>query len=80
MLQFIQEAVLYSFLAGVLAFLLLELFAPVLDQFTGKAVLASAVLGVEAYLAVALFVLGIGLVSGLYPAWFLSGFSVQHVI
>ncbi len=74
--QFLLDAVLLSLLASVLAVILSSLLLPWFNQLTGSVVrtnLFSHLPDVGWLLLVALLV---GVVSGLYPAWLLSGFGV----
>ena len=75
-LQFLLDAVLLSLLASGLAIILSALLLPWFNQLAGNVVrtsLFSHLPDVGWLLVVALLA---GLVSGLYPAWLLSGFGV----
>jgi putative ABC transport system permease protein len=78
--QFLGESVLLSLAALLLAIVVIELFLPYINQFTGKK-LALGFAGnnwsVFGFLSIALF---IGLVAGSYPAFFLSGFQPAKVL
>ena len=74
--QFLLDAVLLTLLASVLALLLSALLLPWFNQLAGSVVrtnLLSHLPDIGWLLLVALLV---GVVSGLYPAWLLSGFEV----
>lgn len=78
-LQFLSESVLISFLSLLLALLLVQLFLPVFNQLaTRKLALDFANIQLWASLiGIALFT---GLISGSYPALFLSGFNPVKVL
>jgi putative ABC transport system permease protein len=74
--QFLLESVLMSVLAALIALLLIHLLMPVFNQLAGEAVplpggLIPAVLGIAVV---------VGLLSGLYPAFFLSAFQPATVL
>ncbi len=78
--QFMGESVLFSFLALVLAVILIELALPWFSQFTGKSMTLSMIFAnwnpviiTAAWLALALF-------AGAYPAFFLSSYKPVHVL
>lgn len=80
MKQFLGEALLLSFVSMITAVLLIELALPWFNQLTGKALQVNyfdnaLVLG-------GLFVLGllVGIMSGSYPAFFLSAFRPVEVL
>ena len=73
--QFLMDAVLLSSVAMVLALLLCTLLLPFFNQLAGKIISTHIFehlryVGLLAWIAVA-----IGLLSGIYPAFFLSGFQ-----
>jgi putative ABC transport system permease protein len=75
---FLAESVIITLVAAFLGLLLLELLLPVFNHLSGKSLsLFHLGIGNIAGLVV-LFALLIGLVSGLYPALFLSGFGILH--
>ncbi len=78
--QFLGESALFSFLALVLAIILIELVLPWFSQFTGKSMALSMmfagwnpVIIASAWLALAFF-------AGAYPAFFLSAYKPSHVL
>ena len=76
--QYIGESMLITTLALVLAFILILALLPVFNEMTGKQLhlYLNAGLG----LTVAGVLLGTGLVSGSYPAFYLSGFNPVTVL
>lgn len=74
--QFLLESVLMSVLAAAIAMLLIRLLMPAFNQLAGEAIplpgsLAPMVFGIAVVL---------GLLSGLYPAFFLSSFQPATVL
>ena len=76
--QFLADSLLLSLLAMVLAILLSVIFLPTFNQLTGKVIrLQLFEHGTEAG-GLLLGTLVVGLLSGLYPAFFLSAFPSIH--
>jgi putative ABC transport system permease protein len=78
--QFLGESALFSFIALVLAVIMIELVLPRFSQFTGKSMTLSMVFAdwnpviiTGAWLALAFF-------AGAYPAFFLSSYKPSHVL
>ncbi len=77
--QFLTESTLYSLLSIVLGVLLAWAFLPLFNQLAGKQLVfpwGSQVL----FPIIGLAVIGIGLLAGLYPAFYLSGFRPAQVL
>ena len=79
-LQFLGESLILTFMALVLAIIVVELVLPPFNNFTGKAFELSVLLRPE-YLA-SLLALGtaLGIFSGLYPALYLAAFRPLNVM
>jgi putative ABC transport system permease protein len=79
MLQFFGESLILSFIALGFAILLIEILLPGFNQITGKELFISFS---EPYFICGIFLLTIfaGLISGLYPAIFLSSFQPIQVL
>jgi len=71
--QFLGEAILLSTLSFALAFILVELALPSFNEFVGKNLYPKT--NVYQALALPILVIGIGFISGIYPAFFLSAFE-----
>ncbi len=72
--QFLTESVVMSAIAGVIAIILINLFSPFLKYYTGT----SMFLSLSHPLTIPFFIatiLVIGVIAGLYPAFFLSRFN-----
>ena len=77
--QFIGEAILMAVLSAILALVLVGLMLPAFNQLTGKEiVLPLAQPGF--WLNITLITLATGLLSGSYPAFYLSGFNPIRVL
>lgn len=75
MAQFLLDAILLSLLAFIAALLLYLLFLPLFDRLCGKTI-ADPVAGHPLYLCWLLLpAILVGLLAGVYPAFFLSGFE-----
>ncbi|CAG5000083.1 hypothetical protein DYBT9275_02381 [Dyadobacter sp. CECT 9275] len=72
--QFLTESLLLSFLAGVVSLCLLYVLLPVFNQLADKTLVLS-VLDPENIVLYIGFIGAIGLISGFYPAFILSGFK-----
>ncbi len=74
--QFLVESVLMSLIAALVALLLIKLLMPAFDQLAGEAIPLPTML-VPGVLGIAVIV---GLISGIYPAFFLSSFQPAVVL
>ena len=79
MKQFFCESVLFSCLALPIAFLLIELFLPVYRELSGKQ-LSLNYLTWSTILGFSGLVLFTGMISGIYPALFLSSFQPVKIL
>ena len=69
--QFLTEAVALAFLALLLSLALVEMSLPLINHFSGKK-LTLNLLDPAIALAIIMLTFGVGIVSGLYPAFFVS--------
>ena len=79
-LQFMQEAILHSIIAFILAVLITELAGYSLDAIAGKSLINDLHINLPMIAALLGGAVLVGALAGLYPAWFLSGFSLTQVI
>lgn len=78
-LQFIGESVFLSFLAGIIAIIIVLLCLPAYNQFTEKQLFINFG-SIYTWLAFTGFILFTGLLAGSYPAFFLSSFRPVKVL
>lgn len=78
--QFLGESILVSIIAMIIALFLVELLLPYFNQFTAK----QLTLFSSDIVSKMLFLIGVilfcGLVSGIYPALYLSSFRPKHIL
>ncbi len=79
-MQFLGEAVIQSVLAMVIALIIVEIFLPSLNSFTGKHILTSFLLQPKLLVFTVLLSIVVGLFAGLYPAIILSSFQPLKVL
>lgn len=79
-LQFLGEAVLQSIIAMVVALILVELFLPSFNSFTGKLILSTFLVQPKLLAFILLLSLVVGLLAGFYPAIVLSSFQPLKVL
>ncbi len=73
--QFLFEAVVLAVVAGLLAVIITALLLPAFNQLTHKALSLQEITQPSFLAMVGMLILGTGLIAGIYPALFLSGFS-----
>lgn len=78
--QFLGESILTSLFAGLLAFVWVEALMPLFNTLSGKSLDSGLLLSFE--FAGSLLLLGVivGIVAGVYPAFFLSAFKPSAVL
>ncbi|MEB2786198.1 ABC transporter permease [Algoriphagus persicinus] len=78
--QFMGESFMMTTISMIFALILVYLFLPTFSNFTGKEFSLNFIQNPEYVLGLVTLVLIVGLVSGSYPALFLSGFSPAKVL
>ena len=78
--QFLTESVLTVFLASIFAIGLAVIILPAFNHFTQKDLSVFSTNSQLVWLMIAGFTLFIGLIAGLYPAFYLSGFRPAFVL
>jgi len=73
--QFLGESILVTILSAALAILLLKLALPVYQQLTNTAIIASQLFTVVNVALFVALIIVIGLLAGIYPAWFVAKFN-----
>lgn len=79
-MMFILDAVVISFIAAMVAFILITLFLPVFNSLTGKNLTLWSFGAYQPLLLLTAFAVIIGFISGSYPAWFLSRFKTTAAL
>jgi putative ABC transport system permease protein len=77
--KYIIEAELITFLSLILALILAESFWPAFLKFLGENIALSKLLDIELFTGLILLCVIIGLTSGIYPALYLSRFSLVRM-
>lgn len=78
--QFLSESVLISFIALILAAVLLTLVVPKFNELSGKQLVLNPIENITVILAFVGIAVVVGLIAGLYPAFFLSRFNPTVVL
>jgi len=79
-MQFLGEAVVQSFLAMLIALLVVELLLPGFDNFTGKFINPSFIVELKIIGFILAMAFMVGLLAGIYPAFILSAFKPLKVL
>lgn len=77
-IQFLTESVAITAIAAVIAAAMVELLLPSFNQLVGRELLVAKWPNLPRDIVIAIIV--IGMISGLYPALFISSFSVKRVL
>ncbi len=80
MWQFLAESILLSLFAGIVALLLAGACVPLIGTLSGKDLAYVNLFSARIILAMVAFSVSVGIVAGIYPAWFLSGFKAISVL
>jgi putative ABC transport system permease protein len=79
-IQFLTESILLTVFSYLLAQAIIFFALPYFNGLAGKQISFSSFYGVNALLSSFLFVLIIGVLAGLYPAFFISSFNIIKVL
>lgn len=79
-IQFIGESLIIAFFAFVLAVIIVEFTLPYFNDFAGKSIDLSILVSSEFIPKLILLWLAVGILSGLYPAFYLSAFQPISVL
>lgn len=79
-LQFLGEAVVQSFIAMLIALILVELLLPGFNNFTGKNIISTFLVELKILGFIFAVALIVGLIAGVYPAFVLSSFKPLKVL
>ena len=78
--QFLAESTLTSLIAVFLAVVFIELFIPLLDHFTGMRIALDLFTNPYPVIGLLCFGVIVGIISGSYPAFYLSSFSPVQIL
>ena len=78
--QFLIESVLMTLIALIVAVALVEIVLPYFNSFTGKLFTPDILIHPLFWVIIFMFCLLLGIVSGIYPAFYLSGFKPIRVL
>ena len=77
--QFLGESIFMTFIAGLIAMMIAELLRPPFNQITGETLVFNYFSGIL-FIKLLILILVTGLLSGSYPALFLSKFSPAEIL
>jgi putative ABC transport system permease protein len=77
--QFLGESLILTFFALLLSAILVEILLPLFNNFTGKTVDTGIVIQPASLVIGLLLLVTVGLLSGSYPAFFLSSLNTSHL-
>jgi putative ABC transport system permease protein len=80
MWQFLSESVLLSLAAAIIAIILAQAGIPLIGELSGKDLSHANLFTPLLFAGMAGFAVVVGLLAGIYPAWFLSGFKAIAVL
>ncbi|MEQ9405988.1 MAG: ABC transporter permease [Cyclobacteriaceae bacterium] len=78
-LQFITESVIVTFIAVLLSFIIALLLLPAFNQLAGKDLSLNDFGIFDLFLFFSLLTIVVGIISGLYPAFFMSSFEIVRI-
>ncbi|HTE12131.1 MAG TPA: ABC transporter permease, partial [Chitinophagaceae bacterium] len=78
--QFLTEALLYSFIATLIALVLVLLLLKPFNDITGKSLVFSSIFTGNIWLFILVLSLLTGLLAGIYPAFYLTSFNPVQVL
>jgi len=78
--QFLGEAVVQSLVAMIIAIIIVEVFLPGYNGFTGKHISSSFLLDLKVFSSLVAVAIVVGLIAGMYPAFVLSSFAPLKVL
>ncbi len=70
--QFLNESVVQTVIAGLIGVLLIDFFIPLYNQLSGKEITLLQVFSPFNIVIMSLIIVGLGILSGIYPAFFVS--------
>ncbi len=77
--QFLGEAMVLTLIALIIAAIMVEVLLPLFNNFTGKEIARGIIIRPWSILGGLVLLFGVGLVSGFYPALYLSNLDTNHL-
>ena len=78
--QFLSESVLLAVLAFLFSLLFIFLALPYFNALAGKQIEFSSYIGYKALIPELVFVVLVGIIAGIYPAFFISSFNIISIL
>jgi putative ABC transport system permease protein len=78
--QFIGESVMVTLISFILAIILIEVFLPHFNRLIGKEISIYHFSNLDVLLGIPVLVIVVGILSGSYPAFFLSAYRVHSIL
>jgi len=78
--QFLSESIIMSFMALIIALIIAEFIIPVFNDFTGKSISMYTLFEFQNVIIIIVLGILIGVLSGLYPAFYLARFNPIDVL
>lgn len=78
--QFLSESILMTFIAGILSLIIIEFTLPSFNNLIGKYLSIDYLENVFSIPLLILFILFVGIISGAYPALYLSSFNPTKIL
>jgi putative ABC transport system permease protein len=78
--QFLTEAMLYSFVSGVIALILVAVFLQSFNQLIGKSLSYGTIFSSNIWMFILVLTIVTGLIAGSYPAFYLTSFKPAMVL
>ncbi|MBN2174575.1 MAG: ABC transporter permease [Bacteroidales bacterium] len=78
--QFLTESMVLSFIALIISLILVWILMPEFNEMIGKEITLKLLFQPEIFLIILAITIIVGLVSGSYPAFYISSFSPQRVL
>ncbi len=79
-IQFFTESILMSFLSVLLGLIIMHLILPLFNSFTGHALSLEYFNNLYSIPIIVGFILILGILAGMYPAFYLSSFAPSHIL
>jgi len=78
--QFLSESIIYALVSAVLAVVAVYLLLPAFNVLSGKVLTYGSILSAPFLLSLGVMIVGVGLIAGSYPAFYLTSFNAVEVM